>query len=131
MRIIKKKKKKKVLHADDRNEGWRGFAGDGNTGSVRNLDVGAANSLGAVMIMVIIVVERIKRSSRREEVDGSQLKWAVDKSKRNVKGMSCQLVVINRKRSLVHAISTVAGHRRKTDWERASGSGKSRVWTSP
>ena len=51
----------------------------------------AADSLtGAVVIMVIIVVERIKRS-RREEVDESQLKWAVDKSKKNVKGMSRQL----------------------------------------
>jgi energy-converting hydrogenase Eha subunit C len=44
---------------------------DGNTSSVRNLDVdkvGAADSLtGAVMVMVIIVVERIKRS-RHEEV---------------------------------------------------------------
>jgi hypothetical protein len=32
------------------------------------------------MVMVIIVEERIKRS-RCEEVDGGQLKWAVDKSK--------------------------------------------------
>jgi hypothetical protein len=37
----------------------------------------------------IIIVERIKRS-RREEVDGGQLKWAVDKSKRNMKAMSRQ-----------------------------------------
>jgi hypothetical protein len=58
---------------------------------VRNLDVdkaGAADSLtGAVMVMVIIVVERMKRS-RREKLDRGQLKWAVDKSKRNVKAVS-------------------------------------------
>jgi hypothetical protein len=43
----------RVLHVDDANEGWCGFAGAGNTSSVRNLDVdkvGAADSLtGAVM----------------------------------------------------------------------------------
>jgi hypothetical protein len=33
------------------------------------------------MIMVIIVIERIKQS-RCKEVDGGQLKWAVDKLKR-------------------------------------------------
>ncbi|KAF8497805.1 hypothetical protein F5888DRAFT_1634238 [Russula emetica] len=55
------------------NDGWCGFAGPGNTSSVRNLDVDkawAVDSLtGAVIIMVIIVVERMKRS-RREELDG-------------------------------------------------------------
>ncbi|KAN0115722.1 hypothetical protein V8E52_006668 [Russula decolorans] len=41
--------------------------------------VGAADSLTrAVTIMVIIIVERIKRS-RREEVDGGQLERAVEK----------------------------------------------------
>jgi hypothetical protein len=57
----------RVLHADDGNQGC-GFAGAGNTSGVRNLDVdkvGAADSLtGAVMVMMIIVVERIKRSRR-------------------------------------------------------------------
>ena len=33
------------------------------------------------MVMVIIVIERIKRS-RREQVDWGQLKWVVDKSGR-------------------------------------------------
>ena len=61
----------RVLHADDGNGGWREFAGD---------KVGAADSfIWAVVVMVIIVAERIKRS-RREEVVGGQLKWAVDKS---------------------------------------------------
>jgi hypothetical protein len=82
----------RVLHVDDANGSWCGFTGAGNT-SVGNLDVdkvGAADSLtGAVMVMVIIVIERIKR--RRDVVYGCQLKWAVDKSKRNVKGMSRQL----------------------------------------
>ena len=94
-----------VLHVDDGNGRWCEFAGAGNTCSVRNLDVdkvGAADSLtGAVMAMVIVVVERIKRS-RREDVDGGQLKWAVDKSKRNMKAMSHQLegtAVTNRNRS--------------------------------
>ena len=65
---------------------------------MRNIDVDkvvAAYSLtGAVMVMVIIVVERIKRS-RCEEVDGGQLKWVVDKSKRNVKATSRQRVNLN------------------------------------
>jgi len=59
-----------VLHADDRKGGWCGFAGAGNTSSVRNLNVdkvGAAESLtGATM-----VIKRIKRS-RHEEVEGGQ-----------------------------------------------------------
>jgi hypothetical protein len=84
----------RVLHPDDANGGWCGFTGAGNTNSVRNLDVdkvGAADSLTqVVMVIVIIVVERIK-SSKREEVDAGQLKWAVDKSKRNVKAMRRQL----------------------------------------
>ena len=43
--------------------------------------VGAADSLTrAVTIMVIIIVERIKRS-RREEVDGGQLERAVEKGR--------------------------------------------------
>lgn len=66
------------IHAGDANGGWCGFTGASNTSSVRNLDV---NRVGAVMVMVIVVVERIKRS-RREEVDRSKLKRAVDKSKR-------------------------------------------------
>src|SRR6267154_3901390 len=58
----------------------------GNTSSAWNLDVdkvGAADSLTRLscMVMVIILIERIKRS-RREEVDGGQLKWVVDKSGR-------------------------------------------------
>jgi hypothetical protein len=61
----------RVLHGDD--GGWFRFAGAGHTSSVRNLDVdkvGAADSLTrAVMVMVIIVVERVKRP-RHEEVDG-------------------------------------------------------------
>ena len=63
---------------------------------MRNLDVdkvGAADPLtGTAVAMVIIVVERIERS-RREEVDGGQLKWVADKSKRKVNGMSRQLEV--------------------------------------
>ena len=38
----------RVLHADDANEGWCGFAGARNIGSVRDLDVdkvGTADSL--------------------------------------------------------------------------------------
>ena len=69
---------------------------------VWNLDVnkvGAADSLtGAVMAMVIIVVERIKRS-RRKEVDGGQLKWTVDKSRQLEEGKPYCTVVRNRKRS--------------------------------
>jgi hypothetical protein len=53
----------RLLHADNGNGGWRGVTGAGNTSSVRNLDV---DKVGAVMghgvMMVIIVVERIKRS---------------------------------------------------------------------
>ena len=87
----------RALHADNGKGGWHRFAGAGDGSSVRNLDVdkvGAADSLtGAVVIMVTIVIERIKRP-RREEVDGGQLKWDVDKSKKkkNVKGMSRQRV---------------------------------------
>jgi hypothetical protein len=55
----------RVLHPDDANGGWCRFAGAGNTSSVRNLDI---DKVGAVIIMVIIVVERTKLS-RREEVD--------------------------------------------------------------
>jgi hypothetical protein len=61
----------RVLHADDGNKGWDGFAGAGNPSSVRNLDVdkvGVADSLTGAVVMAIMVVERIKRS-RREEVD--------------------------------------------------------------
>jgi len=53
------------------------------TSRVGNLDV---DKVGAVTVMVTIVVERIKRLGR-EEVDGSQFEWAVDKSKRDVKAM--------------------------------------------
>lgn len=87
----------RALHADDANGGSSRFAGAGNISSARNLDVdkvGAADSLLAVvvMVMVIIVVERIKiKRSRSEEVGGGQLKWAVDKSKGNVRAMSPQL----------------------------------------
>ena len=53
--------------------------GASNTSSVRNLEV---NRLGAVKVMMIVVVESIK-CSRHEKVDGSKLKWAVDKSRRD------------------------------------------------
>jgi hypothetical protein len=58
----------RVLHAGDTKGGWCGFAGAGDISSVRNLDVDDSLT-GAVMVMVlvIIVVQRIKRS-RREEV---------------------------------------------------------------
>ena len=75
----------RALHADDGNGGWYGFAGAGNASGVQNLyvdKVGAADSLtGAAVITVIMVVERIKRS-RREEVDGGQLKWDVDNQRK-------------------------------------------------
>ena len=58
-----------VLHVDDGNGWWCGFTAAGNTSSVRNLDI---DKVGAVMVMVIIVVERVKRS-RCEEVDEGQL----------------------------------------------------------
>ena len=48
------------MHDDD----GCGFARASNSSRVRNLDVG---KVGAVMVMVIIVVKRIRRS-RREEV---------------------------------------------------------------
>jgi hypothetical protein len=58
----------RVLYPEDANGGWCEFAGAGNTSSVWYLDVnkvGAADSLsGVVMVMVFIVVERIKRSTR-------------------------------------------------------------------
>lgn len=62
-----------------------GFAGAGNTCSGRNLEVDKVRSADSltrpVNVMVINVVKRNKRS-RREEVDGCWLKWAVDKKKR-------------------------------------------------
>ena len=57
--------------------------------SWQQLAVWEIDKVGAVVVMVNIVVEIIKRL-RREEVDGSQLEWAVNKSKRNVKTMSGQ-----------------------------------------
>jgi hypothetical protein len=81
------------------------------------------------MIMVIIVVERIKRS-RREEVDGSQLKWAVDRSKRNVKGMSRELEKGNPYSSDKSKKVACARHCSWSPPQRANaGSGKRRVWT--
>jgi len=43
------------------------------------------------MVMVIIIVEKIKRSRRDEGYVWGRLKWAVDKSKGSVKSMSRQL----------------------------------------
>jgi hypothetical protein len=48
--------------------------------------ISTSTKLGLSWPMVIVVAERIK-CSRCEEVDGGQLKWAIDKSKRNVKAM--------------------------------------------
>ena len=59
----------------------------GNSSSVRNLDIDKG---GPVMVLMIIVVRRIRRS-RHEEVYGSQFKWAINKSQRNAKAMGCQL----------------------------------------
>ena len=72
-----------IVHDDD----GCGFAGAGNSSSVRNLEVG---KVGAVTVMVIIVVNRIKHS-RCEEVYGGQFERAINKSKRNVKATSRQL----------------------------------------
>ncbi len=76
----------RVLHAEDENGGWCGFAGAGNTDSVRNFDVGedgVVDSLtGAVIVMVIIVVKASEFKTRGSRCWG-QLKWAVDKSKRS------------------------------------------------
>jgi hypothetical protein len=67
----------RVLHANDANRGWYEFAGAGNTSSVRNLDVdkvGAADSrAGAVIIIVITFVERIKRQDTRKYMGLSSL----------------------------------------------------------
>ena len=65
------------MHDDD----GGGFARAGNSSSLRNLDV---SKVGAVMVMVIIVIKRIRRS-RCEEVHGGRFKWAINKSKRNVR----------------------------------------------
>ena len=70
-----------------------------------------------MMIMVIVVVERIKRS-RREEADGGQLKWVVDKSRQLEEGKpysSDKLKMVAR--------LMLAGH------EVIGGGGKGRVWT--
>ena len=72
-----------IVHDDD----GCGFMRAGNSSSVWNLDVG---KVGAVMVMVIIVIKRIRRS-RHEEVYGGQFKQAINKSKWNVKAMSRQL----------------------------------------
>src|SRR6266566_6748338 len=63
----------RVLQTDDGHGGWCRFAGAGNTSGVWNLDV-----------------DKVFKT-RGSTVDGGQLKWAVDKSKRNVKVMSRQL----------------------------------------
>ena len=85
--------------------------------------------------MVIVIIEIIKRS-RCEEVDGGQLKWAVDKSKRNVKAMSRQLDEGNpyssdksKGRLSTHHNSTVAGHHCNCS-ERAYGGGGQMLWKS-
>ena len=73
----------RVMHADDENGGVgsRELATPAVCG-ISSLDVdkvGFADSLtGAVIAMVIIVIERIKRP-RRKKVDGGQLKWAAGK----------------------------------------------------
>ena len=65
-----------------------GFAGACNSNSLWNLDVDKGGAVG-LSWSVIIVVKRIG-GSRREEVYGGQFKWAINKSKRNVKAMGCQ-----------------------------------------
>ena len=67
-------------------------------------------------IMVIVVIEIIKRS-RHEEADGGQLKWVVDKSRQLEGGKPYS----SDKLKMVAIM--LAGH------EVIGGGGKGRVWT--
>ena len=76
----------RVLHADDASGELCAFSGARNISSVGNLDVdkvGTADLLTGCHGHGDHCHRRIKHS-RHKEVDGGQIKWAVDKSKRAI-----------------------------------------------